>query len=68
MIATVQRHAYGIAMAGTLLSILMLAGIALTSGGIFAIVKNKDRKRGLLMVLAGLVLFANVLIASVPLD
>lgn len=55
-------------MAGTILSILMLAGIALMGGGVFAIVRRKDRKRGILMVVAGLVLFANVLIATVPLD
>ena len=53
-------------MSGTILSILMLAGIALTGGAIHTIVKRKDRKRGLLMLVAGLVMFMNVVIAVVP--
>lgn len=53
-------------MAGTILSILMLAGIALTGGGIYAIVKKRDRKRGALMIVAGLVMFANVAISAIP--
>jgi hypothetical protein len=54
-------------MAGTLLSILMLAGVLLTGGGMYAIVRKRDRKRGWLMVLAGFVMFANVAIAAMPL-
>ncbi len=53
-------------MAGTILSILMLAGVLLTGGGIFAIAKKKDRKRGALMVIAGLVMFGNVAIMAMP--
>jgi hypothetical protein len=53
-------------MAGTILSILMLAGIALTGGGVYAIVKRRDRKRGTLMIVAGLVMFANVAISAIP--
>ncbi|UZW56492.1 hypothetical protein NUH86_06935 [Sphingobium sp. JS3065] len=53
-------------MAGTILSILMLAGIALTGGGIYAIVRTGDRKRGTLMIVAGLVMFANVAITAIP--
>ncbi|MHA6766633.1 hypothetical protein [Sphingobium ummariense] len=53
-------------MAGTLLSILMLAGVVLTGGGIHALVKRRDRKRGLLMILAGIVMFANVAISAIP--
>jgi len=53
-------------MAGTILSILMLAGMALTGGGIYAIAKRGDRKRGTLMILAGLVMFANVAISAIP--
>ncbi|WP_150291804.1 hypothetical protein [Sphingobium estronivorans] len=53
-------------MAGTILSLLMLAGMALTGGGIHAIVKRGDRKRGVLMILAGLVMFANVAISAIP--
>jgi hypothetical protein len=68
MIATVQPPSYGMVMAGTLLSIMMLAGVLMTGGGIFAIAKSGDRKRGILMILVGLVLFVNVLIAGIPLD
>ncbi len=53
-------------MAGTILSILMLAGMALTGGGAYAIVKKGDRKRGMLMILAGLVMFGNVAISAIP--
>lgn len=53
-------------MAGTILSILMLAGILLTGGGIYAIVKRGDRKRGALMIVAGLVMFGNVAISAIP--
>ena len=53
-------------MAGMILSILMLAGILLTGGGIYAIVKRGDRKRGALMIVAGLVMFGNVAIWAVP--
>jgi len=53
-------------MAGTILSILMLAGMALTGGGIYAIVKKRDRKRGTLMIVAGLVMFVNVAITAIP--
>ncbi len=53
-------------MAGTLLSILMLAGVLLTGGGIYAIARRGDRKRGALMIIAGLVMFANVAITALP--
>ncbi len=53
-------------MSGTILSILMLAGIALTGGGVYTIVKRNDRKRGMLMLVAGLVMFANVAIWAMP--
>lgn len=53
-------------MEGTILSLLMLAGMALTGGGIYAIVRKRDRKRGILMIVAGLVMFANVAITAMP--
>lgn len=53
-------------MNGTILSILMLAGVALTGGGVYALAKGRDRKRGVLMLVAGLVMFANVAIMTVP--
>ena len=48
------------------LSLLMLAAFALAAGGVFAIVKRGDRKRGGLMLLAAAVALANVLIWTVP--
>jgi len=49
-----------------MLSILMAAGFLLTGTGIWLIVKARDRKRGALMVTAGLVMFANVAIWTLP--
>jgi LPXTG-motif cell wall-anchored protein len=54
-------------MSGTILSLLMLAGVALTGGGVYLLAKKKDRLRGTLMVVAGLVMFGNVAIWAVPL-
>lgn len=53
-------------MAGTILSILMLAGVALTGGGIYTLAKRRDTKRGVLMIVAGLVMFGNVAISAIP--
>lgn len=53
-------------MPGTILSLLMLAGIALCGGGIYLLVKRRDRQRGILMIAAGLVMFANVAIWAMP--
>ena len=53
-------------MTATILSILMLAGVLLTGGGLYAIIKRRDRKRGWLMIVAGLVMFANVAITAIP--
>ncbi|WP_066700935.1 hypothetical protein [Sphingobium amiense] len=53
-------------MSDIILSILMLAGVILTGGGVYAIVRRKDRKRGVLMIVAGLVMFGNVAISAVP--
>jgi len=46
----------------------MLAGIMLASGGLYLLLKQEDRKRGGLMLLAALVLFANVAIWVLPLN
>lgn len=48
-----------------LLSVAILAAFALAAGGIWLLVKRKERKQGGLMLLAALVLFANVLIWTV---
>ncbi|WP_188063993.1 LPXTG cell wall anchor domain-containing protein [Sphingobium sp. KCTC 72723] len=53
-------------MTGTVQSILMLAGLLLTGGGFYVLVKLRDRKRGALMLVAGLVMFGNVAIMAVP--
>ncbi|HEX7820240.1 MAG TPA: hypothetical protein VF463_06435 [Sphingobium sp.] len=53
-------------MAGTILSILMFAGIALLAGGLYLIFRMGERKRGLLMLLASAVMFGNVAIWIMP--
>ena len=45
-----------------ILSLLMIAFAVLTGGGIWVIARRGDRKRGALMILAGLVMLGNVLI------
>ncbi|MDB5692397.1 MAG: hypothetical protein JWO81_1460 [Alphaproteobacteria bacterium] len=52
-------------LAATLLSIAVLAAFLLIGAGLWLIVKGGDRKRGALMVVAALVLVANVLIWAV---
>jgi predicted permease len=66
MIAPGWRRRYRRAMDGTILSILMLAGIALVAGGLYLLVARRDRKRGGLMLVAALVMFANVAILALP--
>ena len=51
---------------GTILSLLMLAGIALTLGGAYLLISQRDRKRGALMIVAALVMFGNVAIWAWP--
>lgn len=53
-------------MAGTVLSILMLAGIALFAGGLHLIIRKRDKKRGALMLIAAAVMFVNVAIWIAP--
>lgn len=52
--------------ASLFLSLLMLAAFALVAGGLYALVKRGDRKRGALMLIAAAVALANVLIWTVP--
>lgn len=52
-------------MSDTVMSLLMLAGVALTGGAIY-IFRKGDRRRALLMVVAALVMFANVAIWLMP--
>jgi hypothetical protein len=44
----------------------MLAGIALTAGGVYLIGKKRDVQRGWLMIAAAVVMFANVAIWAMP--
>ena len=52
-------------MGDTLLSIAMLGGFALLGGAVM-VFRHGDRRRALLMVVAALVLFANVAIWILP--
>ena len=49
-----------------LLSIMVLAAFALVGGGLYLLVKRRDTKRGALMLVAALVLLANVVIWTAP--
>lgn len=51
--------------AATLLSILVLASFALVAGGIYFLVKRKERKQGILMLIAAAVMFGNVLVWTI---
>lgn len=53
-------------MSGTILSLLMLAGLALLGGGTYLLFKRRDRKQALLMLVAGVVMLGNVAIWAVP--
>ena len=52
-------------LVSTLLSIGVLAAFALAAGGLYLILKRRNRKQGLLMLMAATVTFANVLIWTV---
>lgn len=53
-------------MSATILSILMLAGIALGIGGLHLILRRRIYRQGWLMILAAVVMFMNVLIWTIP--
>lgn len=54
-------------LSGTILSLLMLAGLLLLAGGIWILAKQpRNRKQGWLMIVAALVMFGNVAIWAVP--
>ncbi|KQZ61398.1 hypothetical protein ASD67_19420 [Sphingopyxis sp. Root1497] len=52
-------------MSDTIMSVLMLTGAVLTGGAIY-IFRKGDRRRALLMLVAALVMFANVAVWLVP--
>jgi LPXTG-motif cell wall-anchored protein len=51
--------------AATILSIAVLAVFALVAGAAWLLIKRKERKQGILMLIAAAVLFGNVLIWTV---
>jgi hypothetical protein len=51
--------------AATLLSIAVLATFALVLGAAYLLVRRKERKQSVLMLVAAAVLFANVLVWTV---
>ncbi len=53
-------------LAPLILSLAMLAVIALVLGGGWLIARRRDRRRGALMIVAGLVVLGNVLILTWP--
>jgi len=55
-------------MNGTILSLLMLAGLALGIGGIYLIAKKGQTRQGWLMIVAAMVMFGNVMVWTMPLD
>lgn len=53
-------------MTDIILSLLMLAGIALLLGSLYLFRKGADRKKAILMLVASLVMFANLAIWLIP--
>ncbi|MBP6030156.1 MAG: hypothetical protein KA533_01875 [Sphingobium sp.] len=54
-------------VSATVLSLLMLAGLAMAGGGGYLFVRQPaNRKRAWLMMIAGLVMFLNVAIWTIP--
>ena len=53
-------------LGATLLSIMTIAAFLLGSGGMWLVVRRREAKKGLLMLVAALVLLANVLIWALP--
>jgi hypothetical protein len=51
--------------AAVLSSLVMLGAFALAGGGLWLILKARDRKKGALMLVAALVMLGNVLIWTV---
>lgn len=52
-------------MSDTIMSVLMLTGVVLSAGAIY-VFRIGDRRRALLMLIAALVMFANLAIWLVP--
>lgn len=52
-------------LGSTLMSIMVIAAFALGGGGMWLIAKRRDAKKGVLMLIAALVMLGNVLIWTV---
>ena len=52
-------------VAATLLSLAVLAAFALAGGGAWLLIGRRERKQGILMLIAAAVLFGNVLVWTV---
>jgi len=50
-------------MSGTFLSLMMLAAFALAAGGVWQLRTGREQSKAILMLVAALVLFGNVLLA-----
>jgi hypothetical protein len=50
----------------TLLSVIVLTAFALAGGGLYLLTRRRDTKKGVLMLLAALVLLGNVVIWTAP--
>ena len=53
-------------IASAALSLGVIAAFALAGGGLYLLIGRRNRKQGLLMLVAAAVLFANVLIWTLP--
>lgn len=51
--------------AAAILSIAVLSAFALVAGGAYLLIKRKERKQGILMLIAAAVLFGNVLVWTI---
>lgn len=52
-------------MSDTIMSVLMLTGVVLTGGAVY-VFRTGDRRRALLMLVAALVMFANIAVWLIP--
>ena len=53
-------------MSDLVLAVLMLAGFALFAGGLYLLLKRRNVRQGMLMLVAAAVMFLNVAIWTVP--
>lgn len=53
-------------MSGLILSVLMIAGFGLLAGGVYLLRARRNTKQAWLMLLASVIMFANVAIWTIP--